>query len=118
MIHTCDSNKFTPQKRSSNYIIGTVLSYIELFLMFPGINLFLLLCINTYIAGSSIKLVKIRGSSEPLEPPLVTGLMYVCNHTHKEPYTHSKHKVIRVNLQSDQFSDQDVIRYRCKSIAL
>ena len=29
---------------------------------------------NNNTAGSSRKLVKIGGSSEPLEPPLVTGL--------------------------------------------
>ena len=47
MIHTCDSNKFTQRKRVGYDIIGTVLSYNKLFLMFPGINLVLLLCINT-----------------------------------------------------------------------
>ena len=48
MMHTCDSNKFTKQKQGSYYIIGAVLSYIKPFLMFLGINLLLLLCINTY----------------------------------------------------------------------
>ena len=66
MVHTCDSNKFMQWKRGGYYIIVTVLSYIKLFLMFPGINLLLLLCI---IAGSSRKLVKIGGSSETLVPP-------------------------------------------------
>ena len=52
MIHACDSNKFTQQKRGAYYIIETVLSYIKLFL---GIILLLLLCIT----GLSRKLVKI-----------------------------------------------------------
>ena len=56
------------QKRGDYYIIETVLPYIKVFLMFPGINLLLLLCINTY-AGSSRKLVKIEDSSESLESP-------------------------------------------------
>ena len=68
MIHTCDSNKFTQRKRSSYYIIGTVLSYITLFLMFPGINVFLLLCIDTY-SWFKYKASQNRGSSKPLEPP-------------------------------------------------
>ena len=53
---------------ATQYTIGTVLYYIQLFLMFPGIQL---LCINTYvyIAGTSRKLVKIGGSSKCLEPP-------------------------------------------------
>ena len=47
MIHTCDSNKFMQRKQVGYYIIETVLSYIKLFLMFPGINLVLLLCSST-----------------------------------------------------------------------
>ena len=73
-IHASDSNKFTQQKR----VLATILLQVYwncaiLFLMSPGINL-LYYCVLIHIAGSSRKLVKIGGSSEPLEPPLVTGL--------------------------------------------
>ena len=48
-IHTSDTNKFTQRKQVGYYIIGTVLSYVKLFLMFPRIDLLLLLCTNTCI---------------------------------------------------------------------
>ena len=44
--------------------------------MFPGINLLLLLCSNTY-SWFKKKLVKIGGSSEPLEPPWLRACMCV-----------------------------------------
>ena len=52
MIHTCDSNIFPQRKRGgyyNNYWNCAILDlYVKLFLMFPGINLLLLLCISTY----------------------------------------------------------------------
>ena len=68
MIYTCDSNKFMQWKQGGYYFIRTVLFYIKLFLMFPGINLLLLLCINI-IVGSSRKLVKIEVCPNPSTPP-------------------------------------------------
>ena len=73
----CDSNKFMQRKRvgSVPYYWNCAILHQTISIMFPGINLLLLLCTtNTYRAGLSRKLVKIGGSSEPLEPPLVMGL--------------------------------------------
>ena len=57
MIHTCDSNEFMWQKQGGYYIITTVLSYIKLFLMFPGINQF-------YCCVVYIQLVQVESQSK------------------------------------------------------
>ena len=87
MVHTCDSNKFTQRKRGSYFIIGTVLSYIKLFLMFPGINLLLLLCSNTY-SWFKQKASQNRGFVRIPWTPWLWACIHTYMHACMYPYIH------------------------------
>ena len=71
-------NSRSGNKLAQYHIVGTVLSYIKLNYFYNVSRYKLTFTVVYYIihrAGLSRKLVKIGGSSEPLEPPLVTGLL-------------------------------------------
>ena len=76
MIHACNSNKFIQWKQGGHYITGTVQSYVHQTISNVSRCKLTFTTVYYYIyvlAGSSIKLVKIGGSSKPPNP-LVMGL--------------------------------------------